>query len=146
MSRDLGRDVPDLEKLYARKLWADFSYPSIPPVSIIQAVLLLATGWGSRQEHSALAQLEDPWALAGLLVTLCVCVCVCVWGFHSLIFFSLPFWFSLPFSFSTKFLAILSVFPFFPKGFRGSASRRNPCLFRGFPCCFPKRQGKEDQG
>ena len=28
MSRDLGRDVPDLEKLYARKLWADFSYPS----------------------------------------------------------------------------------------------------------------------
>ena len=23
-SRDLGRDVPDLEKLYARKLWADF--------------------------------------------------------------------------------------------------------------------------
>ena len=27
MSRDLGRDVPDLVKLYARKLWADFSYP-----------------------------------------------------------------------------------------------------------------------
>ena len=27
MSRDLGRDVPDLEKLYARKLWADFLYP-----------------------------------------------------------------------------------------------------------------------
>ena len=27
MSRDLGRDVPDSEKLYARKLWADFSYP-----------------------------------------------------------------------------------------------------------------------
>ena len=27
MSRDLGQDVPDLEKLYARKLWADFSYP-----------------------------------------------------------------------------------------------------------------------
>ena len=27
MSRDLGRDVPDLEKLYARKLWADFSFP-----------------------------------------------------------------------------------------------------------------------
>ena len=27
MSRDLGRDVPDLEQLYARKLWADFSYP-----------------------------------------------------------------------------------------------------------------------
>ena len=27
MSRDLGQDVPDLEKLYARKLWADFSHP-----------------------------------------------------------------------------------------------------------------------
>ena len=27
MSRDLGQDVPDLEKLYARKLWADFPYP-----------------------------------------------------------------------------------------------------------------------
>ena len=27
MSRDLGRDIPDLEKLYARKLWADFSFP-----------------------------------------------------------------------------------------------------------------------
>ena len=29
MSRDLGRDVPGLEKLYARKLWADFSYPKL---------------------------------------------------------------------------------------------------------------------
>ena len=29
MSRDLGRDVPDLEKRYARKLWADFSHPKI---------------------------------------------------------------------------------------------------------------------
>ena len=28
MSRDLGRDVPVLEKLYARKLWADFSHPN----------------------------------------------------------------------------------------------------------------------
>ena len=27
MSRDLGQDVADFEKLYARKLWADFSYP-----------------------------------------------------------------------------------------------------------------------
>ena len=27
MSRDLGRDVPDLEKLYAIKLWVDFSFP-----------------------------------------------------------------------------------------------------------------------
>ena len=28
MSRDLGRDVPDLEKPYARNVWADFSYPA----------------------------------------------------------------------------------------------------------------------
>ena len=28
MSRDLDRDVPDLEKLDARKLWADVSYPN----------------------------------------------------------------------------------------------------------------------
>ena len=35
MSRDLGRDVPDLEKLYARKLWADFSYPQSPKVNVI---------------------------------------------------------------------------------------------------------------
>ena len=27
MSRDLGRDVLDLEKLYARKLWADVLFP-----------------------------------------------------------------------------------------------------------------------
>ena len=27
ISRNLGRDVPDLEKLNARKLWADFSFP-----------------------------------------------------------------------------------------------------------------------
>ena len=35
----------------------------------------------------------------------------------------------------------LSVFPFFPKDFRGSASVRNPCFFGGFPCRFQK--GKE---
>ena len=29
MSPDLGRDVPDLEKLYAGKLWADLSYPNV---------------------------------------------------------------------------------------------------------------------
>ena len=40
-----------------------------------------------------------------------------------------------------EFLAISSVFPFFPKDFRGSAGRRNPCLFGGFPCFFPKRKG-----
>ena len=29
MSRDLGQDVPDLEKLYARELWAAFPYPKL---------------------------------------------------------------------------------------------------------------------
>ena len=29
MSRDLGRDVPDSEKLSARKLWVDFSYLTV---------------------------------------------------------------------------------------------------------------------
>ena len=32
------------------------------------------------------------------------------------------------------------------QGFKGSARTRNPRLFGGFPCRFPKRQGKEDQG
>ena len=35
MSRDLGRDVPVLEELYARKLWADFSYPMTPKANVI---------------------------------------------------------------------------------------------------------------
>ena len=35
MSRDLGRDVPDLEKLYARKLWANFSYPRVHRVFVM---------------------------------------------------------------------------------------------------------------
>ena len=32
MSRDLGWDAPDLEKCYARKLWADFSLPTTIPL------------------------------------------------------------------------------------------------------------------
>ena len=28
MSRGVGRDVPGSEELYARKLWADFSFPN----------------------------------------------------------------------------------------------------------------------
>ena len=45
-----------------------------------------------------------------------------------------------------EFLAFLSVFPFFSKDFRGSEETENPCFFGGFPCLFPKKQGKEDQG
>ena len=38
MSRDLGRDVPDLEKLYARKLWAEFSHPIISRSDLISGL------------------------------------------------------------------------------------------------------------
>ena len=31
------------------------------------------------------------------------------------------------------------------QGFRGSEEPENPCFFGGFPCLFPKKQGKEDQ-
>ena len=37
MSRDLGRDVPDLEKLYARKLWADSLFLRTTSVPIANA-------------------------------------------------------------------------------------------------------------
>ena len=40
MSRDLGRDVPDLEKLYARKLWADFSYNILCAKRVYPIILL----------------------------------------------------------------------------------------------------------
>ena len=40
----------------------------------------------------------------------------------------------------------LSVFPFFSMDFRGSVGIKNPCFFGGFPCLFPKNQGKEGQG
>ena len=29
ISRDLGRDVPDLEKLDAKRHWADFAFPKV---------------------------------------------------------------------------------------------------------------------
>ena len=45
-----------------------------------------------------------------------------------------------------EFLAFVSVFPFFSKVCRGSEETENPCIFGGFPCIFPKKQGKEDQG
>ena len=45
MSRYLGRDVPDLEKLYAGKLWADFSYPSF---TLLLLVLQNTAQWGNR--------------------------------------------------------------------------------------------------
>ena len=52
----------------------------------------------------------------------------------------------LAFFLSKEFLAFFSVFPFFPRDFRGSLGIKNPCFLGGFPCRFPKKQGKEDQG
>ena len=51
----------------------------------------------------------------------------------------------LAFVFATNFLAFLSVFPFFPRDFRGSEERINPCFF-GWFSFSQKKQGKEDQG
>ena len=45
-----------------------------------------------------------------------------------------------------EFLVFLSVFPFFSRDFRGSVGIKIPCFFGGFPCHFPKKQGKEGQG
>ena len=45
-----------------------------------------------------------------------------------------------------EFLVFSSVFPFFSRDFRGSVGITNPCFFGGFPCLFPKKQGKEGQG
>ena len=42
----------------------------------------------------------------------------------------------IPFSF-------LIVFPFFPRNFRGSEERKNPCLFGGFPCFFGKKKARK---
>ena len=58
--------------------------------------------------------------------------------------FPLAFLEFLAFFLSKDFLAFFSVFPFFPQG--GLLRIRNPCFFGGFPCRFPEKQGKEDQG
>ena len=57
---------------------------------------------------------------------------------------SLLFWNSL--FFVQEFLVFLSVCPLSSRNFRGSAVFKNPCLFGGFPCPSPKKQGKEGQG
>ena len=44
MSRDLGRDVPNVEKLYAGKHWADFSFPIL---------------WGAINESRVIG--SNPW-------------------------------------------------------------------------------------
>ena len=58
---------------------------------------------------------------------------------------SFPCFFGIPcfFSFARNSF-FLSVFPLFFRDFRGSLRKKNPCLFDGFPCLFPKKRGKED--
>ena len=58
----------------------------------------------------------------------------------------LAFWDFLVFFVARNVLAFLSVFPFFPRDFRDSEERKNPCFFGWFSLLFPKKQGKEDQG
>ena len=45
-----------------------------------------------------------------------------------------------------EFLVFSSVFFFFCRDFEGSVGINNPCFFGGFPCLFPKKQGKEGRG
>ena len=52
----------------------------------------------------------------------------------------------LAFFVARNFLAFLSVFPFFPRDFRGSEEREILAFLGGFPCFFQKKQGREDQG
>ena len=66
------------------------------------------------------------------------------WQPNSLIF--LCFFEFLAFFFCKEILAFLSVFPFFPRDLRGSPRVKILVFWGGFPCRFPKKQGKEDQG
>ena len=64
MSRDLGRDVPELEKLYARKLWADFSDPNFTFIFNLQR---LSYFWGYVETISKIA-LENKGKMAIFMV------------------------------------------------------------------------------
>ena len=70
MSLDLGRDVPHLEKLYARKLWADFSHPSKDKVlrRVLSRERFIEGAWKvlRRQKH-VLLQSTTPFACTLLL-------------------------------------------------------------------------------
>ena len=57
MSPDLGRDVPDLEKLYAGKLWADFSHPKHFHVEIA-GVFLAVFLWQHPKQAGRVATLS----------------------------------------------------------------------------------------
>ena len=52
----------------------------------------------------------------------------------------------LAFFVARNFLAFLSVFPFFPRDFRGSAWRKNPCFFGWFSLLFSKKASKGRSG
>ena len=58
----------------------------------------------------------------------------------------LVFWISLFFLLARISLFFRAFFVFFSRDFRGLVGIKNPCFFGGFPCLFPKKQGKEGQG
>ena len=73
--------------------------------------------------------------------------------FQTLIFLSLQFLDFLAFSLQEFSLLFWSVFPFFPKGFRGSTERKILAFLGGFlafpsgsPCFSPKYKGKKRSG
>ena len=65
-----------------------------------------------------------------------------VWVGGALIFLCLLFWISFFFFFARNFLAFLSVFPFFPRDFRGSALWEKSLLFRVVFLAFSKKARK----
>ena len=64
MSRDLGRDVPDLEKLYARKLWADFR--SLSKIFLAVPVLPSLPGEKNGSHGSGFQFWFSSWAILSL--------------------------------------------------------------------------------
>ena len=64
----------------------------------------------------------------------------------TLIFLSLLFLNSLLFALARNSLTFLIDFPFFPKDFRGSPGKKNPCFFRCSPCFFTEKARKGRSG
>ena len=60
---------------------------------------------------------------------------------------SFPCFFGIPCFFPLRGIpCFFERFPFFSRDFGGSVGIKKPCFFGGFPCLFPKNQGKEGQG
>ena len=67
MSRDLGRDVPDLEKLYARKLWADFSYPKFHRKNDLHSLMALPGCWDFLRKRGRVPEIHGSKVPGGIL-------------------------------------------------------------------------------